>query len=110
MDVVVQRCAGIDVRKDTVVICVRTPEADGHSEMVTKTFDTVTAELLAVRDWLTAMEVTLIDMESMLSSDRASSRRSRSESSASSPGIPRARSKSTSEPPNASTRCSTAPV
>lgn len=64
MDVVVQRCAGIDVHKDTVVTCVRTPGADGQREVVTKTFGTVTAELLALREWLVAMGVTLVGMES----------------------------------------------
>jgi hypothetical protein len=52
MDVVVQRCAGVDVHKDTVVTCVRTPGADGNRETVTKTFGTLTAELLALRAWL----------------------------------------------------------
>jgi transposase len=60
----VQRCAGIDVHKDTVVTCVRTPGADGQREVVTKTFGTVTAELLALREWLVAMGVTLVGMES----------------------------------------------
>ncbi len=64
MDVMVQRCAGIDVHKDTVVTCVRTPGADGQREVVTKTFGTVTAELLALREWLVAMGVTLVGMES----------------------------------------------
>jgi len=36
MDVIVQGCAGIDVHKDTVVTCVRTPGADGHRELVIK--------------------------------------------------------------------------
>ena len=64
MDVMVQRCAGIDVHKDTVVTCVRTPGADGQREVVTKTFGTVTTELLALREWLVAMGVTLVGMES----------------------------------------------
>jgi transposase len=45
MDVVVERCAGIDVHKDTVVTCVRTPGADGQREVVTKTFG-VTIQLV----------------------------------------------------------------
>ena len=63
MDVVVARCAGLDVHKDTVVACVRTP---GHGDRVseTRTFGTMTVELLTLRDWLVAHGVTLVGMES----------------------------------------------
>jgi transposase len=64
MDVVMERCAGIDVHKDTVVTCVRTPGADGQREVVIKIFGTVTTELLGLRDWLVALGVTLVGMES----------------------------------------------
>lgn len=64
MDVVVQRCAGMDVHKDTVVVCVRTPAPDGTREVRTRTFATMTADLLALRDWLVAEGVTLVGMES----------------------------------------------
>lgn len=64
MDVVVERCAGLDVHKDTVVACVRTPGPDGRREVVTRTFATMTADLLGLRDWLVAMGVTLVGMES----------------------------------------------
>lgn len=36
MDLVVERCAGLDVHQDTVVACVRTPGADGSREVVTE--------------------------------------------------------------------------
>jgi len=61
--VVVERCAGLDVHKDSVVACVRTPDAGGGWQTVTRTFGTVTAELLALRDWLVACGVTLVGME-----------------------------------------------
>ncbi len=64
MDVVVARCAGLDVHKDTVVACVRTPGAEGDREVVTRTFGTMTVHLLALRDWLVASGVTLVGMES----------------------------------------------
>jgi hypothetical protein len=54
MDVVVARCAGLDVHKDTVVACVRTPGPDGQPTEQVRTFGTTTAELLALRDWLVA--------------------------------------------------------
>jgi transposase len=64
MDVVVGRCAGLDVHKDTVVACVRTPGRGGKRHQETRTFGTMTADLLALRDWLVAMGVTLCGMES----------------------------------------------
>jgi transposase len=63
MEVVVARCAGLDVHKDTVVACVRTPAADGGRDSETRTFGTFTVELLALRDWLTAQRVTVAGME-----------------------------------------------
>ena len=30
MDIVVERCCGLDVHKDTVVACVRTPGKEGE--------------------------------------------------------------------------------
>lgn len=64
MDVVVERCCGIDVHKDTVVACVRTPGRGGRRDQETRTFGTMTNELLALRDWLVAIGVTLVGMES----------------------------------------------
>jgi len=64
MDVVVARCAGLDVHKDTVVACVSTPGPDGGRVSETRTFGTMTVELLALRDWLGAHGVTLVGMES----------------------------------------------
>jgi transposase len=64
MDIVVERCCGLDVHKDTVVACVRSPGKGGKRDQVTRTFGTMTTDLLALRDWLVANEVTLIGMES----------------------------------------------
>ena len=64
MDVVVERCAGLDVHKDTVVACVRLPGPEGSRSSETRTFGTMTADLLALRDWLSAHRVTLVAMES----------------------------------------------
>ena len=64
MDVVVERCAGLDVHKDTVVACVRTPETGGSREQTTRTFKTMTIDLMGLRDWLVAMGVMLVGMES----------------------------------------------
>ena len=64
MDVVIERCAGLDVHKDSVVACVRTPGSGGRREQAVRTFGTMTRDLLALRDWLVAMGVTLVGMES----------------------------------------------
>jgi transposase len=63
MDTVIERCAGLDVHKDSVTACVRLPAAGGGREQVLATFGTTTAELLGMRDWLLAYGVTVVGME-----------------------------------------------
>lgn len=63
METLVERCAGLDVHKDTVVACVRiTRGTDVETHMAT--FGTMTSELLGLRDWLTSFKVRLVGMES----------------------------------------------
>jgi transposase len=64
MQVVHERCAGVDVHKKSVVACRITPnEGKGwHKEV--RSFGTMTDDLLAMADWLRAAEVTHIAMES----------------------------------------------
>lgn len=64
MDVMVQRCAGLDVHKQTVVACRIIPAAQGGWEVETRTFGTVTRALLELSDWLKAAGVTQVAMES----------------------------------------------
>src|SRR5881397_1114987 len=64
MDTVIERCAGLDVHKDTVAACVRVPGPDGRRDQVVQTFGTTTTALLALRDWLAAHAVTTVGMES----------------------------------------------
>jgi transposase len=64
MDVVITRCAGLDVHQATVVATVRVPGATGGREHVTQTFGTMTPDLLALRDWLQAYGVTHVALES----------------------------------------------
>jgi transposase len=59
MQVMDERCAGLDVHKKTVVACVRTLEGQE-----TRTFGTMTAELLALADWLLVHGCTHVAMES----------------------------------------------
>src|SRR3954467_1084955 len=64
MDQLVERCAGLDVHRDTVVATVRRPRPGGGRAAKTLTFSTTTAELIALGDWLVAEEVDLVGMES----------------------------------------------
>ncbi len=48
----IERCAGLDVHKDTVVACVRVEGPKGQRQMEIRSFGTVTRELLELRDWL----------------------------------------------------------
>jgi len=59
LDVVYERCAGLDIHRDTVVASVILP---GGREL--RTFGTVTDELLALADWLLGLGVTQVAMES----------------------------------------------
>lgn len=64
MQVVHARCCGLDVHKRTVVACVLLSQPDGTVERRTSTFGTMTADLLALHDWLERQGVTHIAMES----------------------------------------------
>jgi transposase len=64
METLIERCAGLDVHKDTVAACVRVPDPAGGRHQVIQTFGTTTADLLALRDWLAAYGVTVVGMES----------------------------------------------
>ncbi|MEN3375544.1 MAG: transposase [Hyphomicrobiales bacterium] len=62
MEVLHQRCAGLDVHKKTVVASVRLAEENRVTTEV-KTFATTTAGLLALSDWLSANGCTDVAME-----------------------------------------------
>lgn len=63
MDVIVKRCAGLDVHKRTVVACVRIV-GDGEVRREVRTFGTTTGELLELFDWLSDNDCTHVVMES----------------------------------------------
>jgi transposase len=64
MDVLIERCAGLDVHQATVVATVRVPDAAGDRRLVTETFGTMTPDLWALREWLQAYGVTHVALES----------------------------------------------
>jgi transposase len=63
MDVVHERCAGIDIGKADVKVCVRVPGPGKRRRKEIRTFSTMTRDLLAMRDWLLAEQVTVVGME-----------------------------------------------
>src|SRR5574341_1264886 len=64
MQVVYERCCGIDVHKETVVACAIVPNAAGQARKETRTFATLTEDLEALANWLSALGVTHVAMES----------------------------------------------
>jgi hypothetical protein len=58
------RVAGLDVGKDSVTVCVRTPGPRGRRHSVTRTFKTTTGSLQVMRDWLLEEQVSIAAMES----------------------------------------------
>jgi len=64
LDVLHERCCGLDLHKKSVTACRIVPGADGRPSPEVRTFGTMTAELLALGDWLEAGGVTHVAMES----------------------------------------------
>src|SRR5690242_12002753 len=62
MDVLHERCAGIDISKADVKVCLRSPAGRRRRSEV-RTFSSLTSGLLAMRDWLLAEGVTVVGME-----------------------------------------------
>jgi transposase len=64
VEIINRCCAGLDVHKKTVVACVRALGPDGKATNEARTFGTMTAELLALADWLEARGARQVAMES----------------------------------------------
>jgi transposase len=64
VETLVERCAGLDVHKDSVVACVRVPDGYGGRHAETRSFTTTTAGLLLLAEWLCSFGVTRVGMES----------------------------------------------
>lgn len=61
MELLHEKCAGLDVHKESVVACVRLARGKGEHHL--ETFGTTTRELLRVLDWLRSYGVTHVAME-----------------------------------------------
>jgi transposase len=64
MNRLIERCAMLDVHKSQVTACVRVPDGDGGRRQEIGEFQTTTAGLLVLADWLRSFAVTVVGMES----------------------------------------------
>jgi transposase len=64
MQVVLARCAGLDVHKKTVVVTVLLTASNGAVTKQARTFSTMTAELLRLEAWLAELQVDHLALES----------------------------------------------
>jgi transposase len=63
MDVLIDRCAGLDVHKDKITVCVRRWVPGRRRQGETRTYATFEASLRDLRDWLIVEGVTDVAME-----------------------------------------------
>ena len=64
MQVLHNRCAGLDVHKRTVVACVLVTQPDGRARSEVRPFGTMTADLSALSAWLGERQVERVVLES----------------------------------------------
>jgi transposase len=64
MELIYQRCCGLDVHKRIITACVRLLLENGGIHQETRTFGTMTRDLLELADWLAAADVTHVALES----------------------------------------------
>ena len=63
MQVVYQRCCGLDIHKKLIVACLLLMSAQGVQKEI-RTFGTTLSELYRLRDWLKANDCQMVAMES----------------------------------------------
>ena len=63
MERVYERCAALDVHKAQVTVCVHVPDHAGVRSELRAEFQTMTGDLLGLRDWLKGLGVTHVAME-----------------------------------------------
>jgi transposase len=64
VEVVYERCCGLDIHKKLVVACLIAPGSGGKLTKEVRSFGTMTTDLLALADWLAAAGCTHVAMES----------------------------------------------
>jgi transposase len=63
MELVYERCCALDVHKRQVTACVHVPDRQGRCTELRAEFQTMTPDLLAMRDWLKGLGVSCVAME-----------------------------------------------
>ena len=64
MNIVHERCAGLDVHKRSIMACVSLWGAGGKADKSIRQFGTMTADIFALAEWLEEHKVTHVAMES----------------------------------------------
>ena len=64
LDVMFTHCAGMDVHKKSVTVCVLIPSEKGQTRRFIKTFGTTTKALQELKQWILELDVTHVAMES----------------------------------------------
>ncbi len=64
MQVLHERCCGLDIHKRSVIACVMLTDPSGSVRKESRTFGTLTPDLLAMSDWLASLGCTHVAMES----------------------------------------------
>ncbi len=64
MEILYERCCGLDVHSRRVLACLSTPAEGGGRRREIRTFGTMTKDLLALADWLASAGCTHVVMES----------------------------------------------
>jgi len=64
MQVVYERCCGLDVHKRLIVACLSIVSANGQRSKEIRTFSTMTQDLLNLLDWLEEARCTHVALES----------------------------------------------
>jgi transposase len=63
MDQIYERCCALDVHQASVTACARVPDRHGNRSELRANFETMTPDLLALRDWRKGLGVTHVAME-----------------------------------------------
>jgi transposase len=64
VETLVERCASLEVHKDSVTACVRVPDSHAGRQVETRRFTTTTVGLGLLAEWLASFAVTRVGMES----------------------------------------------
>ena len=63
MEVLHERCAGLDIHKRSIMACVIVPSTGKQPVKQIRSFGTMSRDLLALGDWLTEQQVSHVGME-----------------------------------------------